>query len=80
MGWAKEFVADKNGRGSDATVEGVCLAGGAGGLWHQTGESAGRLAASLAPGRGMPGDIAGLGVSEAALSAARFTQVTEVHA
>src|SRR5215207_3319701 len=37
---------------------------------------AGRLAASLALGKGLPSDIAALGVSEAALSPARFSRVT----
>jgi len=75
--WAglRSFVADKNlVVGYDRTVEGLFWLAGQGGYGIQTGESAGRLAASLALGRGMPGDIAGLGVSEAALSPARFTQ------
>jgi D-arginine dehydrogenase len=75
--WAglRSFVADKNLIvGYDPAVEGLFWLAGQGGYGIQTGESAGRLAASLALGRGMPGDIAGLGVSEAALSPARFTQ------
>jgi D-arginine dehydrogenase len=75
--WAglRSFVADKNlVVGYDHTVEGLFWLAGQGGYGIQTGESAGRLAASLALGRGMPSDIAGLGVSEAALSPARFTQ------
>ena len=75
--WAglRSFVADKNlVVGYDPAVEGLFWLAGQGGYGIQTGESAGRLAASLALGRGMPGDIAGLGVSEAALSPARFTQ------
>ena len=75
--WAglRSFVADKNlVVGYDQAVEGLFWLAGQGGYGIQTGESAGRLAASLALGRGMPGDIAGLGVSEAALSPARFTQ------
>ena len=75
--WAglRSFVADKNlVVGYDHAVEGLFWLAGQGGYGIQTGESAGRLAASLALGRGMPGDIAGLGVSEAALSPARFTQ------
>jgi D-arginine dehydrogenase len=75
--WAglRSFVADKNlVVGYDPTVEGLFWLAGQGGYGIQTAESAGRLAASLALGRGMPGDIAGLGVSEAALSPARFTQ------
>jgi len=75
--WAglRSFVADKSlviGVAGDA--KGFFWLAGQGGYGIQTGESAGRLAASLALGRGMPGDIAGLGVSEAALSPARFTQ------
>jgi D-arginine dehydrogenase len=75
--WAglRSFVADKNlVVGYDPAVEGLFWLAGQGGYGIQTGESAGRLAASLALGRGMPGDIARLGVSEAALSPARFTQ------
>jgi D-arginine dehydrogenase len=75
--WAglRSFVADKNlVVGYDQAVEGLFWLAGQGGYGIQTGESAGRLAASLALGRGMPGDIAGLGVSEAALSPGRFTQ------
>ena len=75
--WAglRSFVADKNlVVGYDPAVDGLFWLAGQGGYGIQTGESAGRLAASLALGRGMPGDIAGLGVSEAALSPARFTQ------
>jgi len=75
--WAglRSFVADKNlVVGYDPAVEGLFWLAGQGGYGIQTGESAGRLAASLALGKGMPGDIAGLGVSEAALSPARFTQ------
>ncbi len=75
--WAglRSFVADKNlVVGYDQAVEGFFWLAGQGGYGIQTGESAGRLAASLALGRGMPDDIAGLGVSEAALSSARFTQ------
>jgi D-arginine dehydrogenase len=75
--WAglRSFVADKNlVVGYDPAVEGLFWLAGQGGYGIQTGESAGRLAASLALGKGMPADIAGLGVSEAALSPSRFTQ------
>jgi D-arginine dehydrogenase len=75
--WAglRSFVADKNlVVGYDPAVEGLFWLAGQGGYGIQTGESAGRLAASLALGKGMPADIAGLGVSAAALSPARFTQ------
>jgi D-arginine dehydrogenase len=75
--WAglRSFVADKNlVAGYDPKIEGFFWLAGQGGYGIQTGESAGRLAASLARGKGMPGDIAALGVAEAALSPARFTQ------
>ena len=75
--WAglRSFVADKNlVAGYDPKIEGFFWLAGQGGYGIQTAESAGRLAASLALGKGMPGDIAALGVAEAALSPARFTQ------
>ena len=75
--WAglRSFVTDKNlVAGYDPKVEGFFWLAGQGGYGIQTGESAGRLAASLALGKAMPGDIAALGVAEAALSPARFTQ------
>ena len=75
--WAglRSFVADKNlVVGYDPAVEGLFWLAGQGGYGIQTGESAGRLAASLALGKGMPADIAALGVAEAALAPARFTQ------
>ena len=75
--WAglRSFVADKNlVVGYDPAVEGLFWLAGQGGYGIQTGESAGRLAASLALGKGMPSDIAALGVAEAALSPNRFTQ------
>ena len=74
--WAglRSFVGDKNlVVGYDPGVEGFFWLAGQGGYGIQTGEAAGRLAASLALGRGLPNDIAGLGVAEAALSPARFT-------
>jgi D-arginine dehydrogenase len=77
--WAglRSFVADKNlVVGHDPKVEGFFWLAGQGGYGIQTGEAAGRLAASLALGKGLPADIAALGVSEAALSPARFTRVT----
>ena len=77
--WAglRSFVADKNlVVGYDPKVEGFFWLAGQGGYGIQTGEAAGRLAASLALGKGLPADIAALGVSEAALSPARFTRVT----
>jgi D-arginine dehydrogenase len=75
--WAglRSFVADKNlVAGYDPKIEGFFWLAGQGGYGIQTGESAGRLAASLVLGKGLPGDIAALGVTEAALSPARFTQ------
>lgn len=75
--WAglRSFVADKNlVVGYDDKVEGFFWLAGQGGYGIQTGEAAGRLAASLALGHGLPRDIAELGVSEAALSPARFTR------
>jgi len=75
--WAglRSFVADKNlVVGYDPVVAGFFWLAGQGGYGIQTGEAAGRLAASLALGRGLPNDIADLGVAVAALSPARFTQ------
>lgn len=77
--WAglRSFVADKNlVVGHDPKVDGFFWLAGQGGYGIQTGEAAGRLAASLALGKGMPADIAALGVSDAALSPARFTRLT----
>ena len=74
--WAglRSFVADKNlVVGYDPQVAGFFWLAGQGGYGIQTGEAAGRLAASLALGKGMPTDIAELGVREAALSPTRFT-------
>ena len=75
--WAglRSFVADKNlVVGYDPAVEGFFWLAGQGGYGIQTGEAAGRLAASLALGKGMPADITALGVGEAALSPARLTR------
>jgi D-arginine dehydrogenase len=77
--WAglRSFVADKNlVVGHDPKVDGFFWLAGQGGYGIQTGEAAGRLAASLALGKDLPTDIAGLGVSEAALSPARFMRLT----
>jgi D-arginine dehydrogenase len=74
--WAglRSFVADKNPVvGYDAKVEGFFWLAGHGGYGIQTGEAAGRLAASLALGKGLPDDIVALGVGERALSPVRFT-------
>jgi D-arginine dehydrogenase len=74
--WAglRSFVADKNLVVGYDAVPGFFWLAGQGGYGIQTGAAAGRLAASLALGKGLPADIAGLGVSEAALSPGRFTQ------
>ena len=74
--WAglRSFVADKNlVAGYDPKIEGFFWLAGQGGYGIQTAAAAGRLATSLALGKGLPADIADLGVREAALSPARFT-------
>jgi D-arginine dehydrogenase len=73
--WAglRSFVADKNlVVGYDPAVQGFFWLAGQGGYGIQTAAAAGRLAAALALERGMPEDIAALGVAEAALSPARL--------
>jgi len=75
--WAglRSFVADKNlVVGYDPSVDGFFWLAGQGGYGIQTGAAAGRLASSLAQGKGLPGDIVSLGVTERALSPGRFTQ------
>jgi D-arginine dehydrogenase len=57
--------------GYDA-VPGFFWLAGQGGYGIQTGAAAGRLAADLALGKGLPSDISGLGVTERALSPERF--------
>ena len=74
--WAglRSFVADKNlVVGYDGGIDGFFWLAGQGGYGIQTAAAAGRLAAALASGKALPGDIAELGVSEAALSPKRFT-------
>ena len=74
--WAglRSFVADKSlVAGYDPKVEGFFWLAGQGGYGIQTAAAAGRLATNLALGKGLPDDIAGLGVAEVALSPARFT-------
>jgi D-arginine dehydrogenase len=74
--WAglRSFVADKNlVVGYDPDVAGFFWLAGQGGYGIQTGAAAGRLAAGLALGQGLPEDVAELGVTERALSPARFT-------
>jgi D-arginine dehydrogenase len=74
--WAglRSFVPDENlVAGYDVAIEGFFWLAGQGGYGIQTAAAAGRLAAALALGKGLPSDIAALGVTEAALSPARFT-------
>jgi D-arginine dehydrogenase len=74
--WAglRSFVADKNlVVGYDLQVAGFFWLAGQGGYGIQTAAGAGRLAAELALHHEIPADIAALGVTEAALSPARFT-------
>jgi D-arginine dehydrogenase len=74
--WAglRSFVADKNlVIGFDPLVEGFFWLAGQGGYGIQTAAAAGRLAASLVRGKGLPSDISALGVTETGLSPARFT-------
>jgi D-arginine dehydrogenase len=74
--WAglRSFVADKNlVAGYDPKIEGFFWLAGQGGYGIQTAAAAGRLATELALGKGLPAEVADLGVSEAALSPARFT-------
>lgn len=74
--WAglRSFVADKNlVVGYDPAVADFFWLAGQGGYGIQTAPAAGRLAADLALGHGLPNDITELGVSEGALSPARFT-------
>jgi D-arginine dehydrogenase len=72
--WAglRSFVPDKNLVVGYDKVPGFFWLAGQGGYGIQTGAGAGRLASDLALGKGLPGDIAALGVSEQALSPARF--------
>lgn len=74
--WAglRSFVADKSlVAGYDPGVEGFFWLAGQGGYGIQTAAAAGRLASSLALGKGMPADLTDLDVREAALSPGRFT-------
>ena len=72
--WAglRSFVPDKNLVVGYDAVPGFFWLAGQGGYGIQTGAAAGRLATSLALGKGLPADIAGLGVTERALSPVRF--------
>jgi D-arginine dehydrogenase len=73
--WAglRSFVADGCPVvGYDPRVEGFFWLAGQGGYGIETSPSMGRLTASLATRRGVPSDLAEQGVTEAAVSAARF--------
>lgn len=77
--WAglRSFVADKNlVIGYDGALPGFFWLAGQGGYGIQTAAAAGRLAAGLALEKGLPADVAELGVTEAALSPARLTRPT----
>ena len=74
--WAglRSFVADGCPVvGYDPRVEGFFWLAGQGGYGIETSPSMGRLTASLATRRGVPSDLAEQGVTEAAVSPARFT-------
>jgi D-arginine dehydrogenase len=73
--WAglRSFVADKTPvAGFAPDAEGFFWLAGQGGYGIQTSPAMGRVAAALAAGRGLPPDIAARGVTEAALSPARY--------
>lgn len=75
--WAglRSFVADGCPVvGYDPRVDGFFWLAGQGGYGIETSPSMGRLCASLALGRGVPSDLAGQGVTEAAVSPARITR------
>ena len=58
--------------GYDPEVAGFFWLAGQGGYGIETSPAMGRLCASLAAGHGVPSDLLNLGVSEDAVSAARF--------
>jgi D-arginine dehydrogenase len=73
--WAglRTFASDKTPVvGYDAKTEGFFWLVGQGGYGIQTAPGISRLVASLVRGKGVPADMAELGVSEQALSPARF--------
>jgi D-arginine dehydrogenase len=73
--WAglRSFAKDKTPViGFDSRVEGFFWLVGQGGYGIQTAPGISRLVGALAQGRGMPTDLADLGVTEQALSPARF--------
>ncbi len=75
--WAglRSFVADGCPVvGYDPRLEGFFWLAGQGGYGIETSPSMGRLTASLALRRGVPSDLAGQGVTEGAVSPARFAR------
>ena len=73
--WAglRTFAPDKTMvAGFDPAREGFFWLAGQGGYGIQTAPSMGRIAAALATGRGLPPDLADLGVEASALSPGRF--------
>ena len=81
--WAglRSFVADRGPViGFDDAVEGFFWAAGQGGYGIQTAPAAARVAAALARGEDIPGDIEAFGVNAAALSPARLVRSVRVDA
>jgi D-arginine dehydrogenase len=73
--WAglRSFVSDGCPlAGYDPQVDGFFWIAGQGGYGIETSPALGRLSASLAAGRGVPGDLADFGVDAKTLSPARF--------
>ena len=73
--WAglRTFAPDKTPVvGFEPGVPGFFWFAGQGGTGIQTAPAMGRLARQLIQGEGVPDDLAGLGVTEAAVSSARF--------
>ncbi len=60
--------------GYDPRIDGFFWIAGQGGYGIETSPAMGRLSASLAAGRRIPGDLAGLGVRTETVSSARFAQ------
>ena len=78
--WAglRTFTPDRNPAvGFDAKVDGFFWFVGQGGYGIQTAPVMGRLAAALARGDGVPDDLVGLGITEAAISPRRFTSAAQ---
>jgi D-arginine dehydrogenase len=72
--WAglRSFVFDKTlVAGFDAAAPGFFWVAGQGGYGIQTSPTMGRVAAALVTGKGLPADIAGFGVTDAALAPGR---------